>query len=178
MHMSEGTLSDTASHIITNTVIKFQWQSEADRRSSSQHFVCFLSTIPSINLLFFLSYHKYSFSLSLVKWVYQTESAFSSFVFCISKGYFVIVLRYGTNIILPDFWTHTLHAKMSFAEGAVWGHEICFWGTTGLICLLMVHNARKRALMQFTDNEGPYQPAQMRRLIWAIVVRLQYQWIL
>ena len=31
----------------------------------------------------------------------------------------------------------------------------------------------KGALMQFADNAGPDQPAQMRRLIRAFVVRLQ-----
>ena len=35
----------------------------------------------------------------------------------------------------------------------------------------------KRALIQFADSEGPDQPARMRRLIWAFVVRLQNQWI-
>ena len=37
---------------------------------------------------------------------------------------------------------------------------------------------RKRALMQFVDNAGPDQPAHLRSLIWAFVVRLQNQWIL
>ena len=36
----------------------------------------------------------------------------------------------------------------------------------------------KRALMQFADDTGPDQPAHLRRLIWAFVVRLQNQWIL
>ena len=32
--------------------------------------------------------------------------------------------------------------------------------------------------MQFADNEGPDQPAHLRRLIWAFVVHLQDEWIL
>ena len=32
--------------------------------------------------------------------------------------------------------------------------------------------------MQFADNEGPDQPAQRRRLIRAVVVRLQNHWML
>ena len=35
----------------------------------------------------------------------------------------------------------------------------------------------KRAVMQFADKAGPDQPAHSCRLIWALVVCLQNQWI-
>ena len=36
----------------------------------------------------------------------------------------------------------------------------------------------KIALLQFADNVGPDQPAQMRRLIWAFIAHFWNQWIL
>ena len=38
--------------------------------------------------------------------------------------------------------------------------------------------AHEKCPMQFADNTGPDQPARMRRLIWACVVRLQNQYML
>ena len=39
-------------------------------------------------------------------------------------------------------------------------------------------SAHEKGPMQFADNTGPDQPARMRRLIWACVVRLQNQYML
>ena len=49
-----------------------------------------------------------------------------------------------------------------------------------IIRVKMVYDAQcmKTALVQFADNEGPDQPVQMHRLVWAFVALLQNQKIL
>ena len=64
---------------------------------------------------------------------------------------------------------------------------VCHFGTNALVSndvkfsylIKQLHaQCTKKTLMQFANNAGPDQPAHLRRLVWAFVVRLQNQWIL
>ena len=102
--------------------------------------------------------------------------------------------RIMSNIIKQALWLHfqakDRETKLLLKLPYVFGETgLSFVGKLFLkitssikqvIVLKWMFNAQciKKALMQFTDNEGRDQPAHSRRLIWAVVVRLQNQWIL